>query len=183
MTDFSEKVVAGAAYLDVADPGWAERIVVDNLDLGSGSHCVIGQTMGSYFDGLNKLNLTDHQGIALGFNTPLSSEYEALTAEWIPHIEERQPDPVLPDPVPVRHEIESNFSVKYVVTTDDGGRTPRLVREGQGDVDQTVLIGTSRTSLWRDIGRAFIKLADAKDAGESLLVQPDTSSAGYSIGD
>lgn len=48
MTTITERVAAGAAFLDQADPEWwradVERAIgLDTLDLGSGSRCILGQ--------------------------------------------------------------------------------------------------------------------------------------------
>ena len=43
MTTVTERVAAGAAYLDEHDPGWDAAIDLELLDLGSGDRCILGQ--------------------------------------------------------------------------------------------------------------------------------------------
>ena len=41
-------VQKGAAWLDEYDPGWAQKVNPDNLDLSSSSLCICGQLFGCY---------------------------------------------------------------------------------------------------------------------------------------
>jgi hypothetical protein len=111
MTTIAERVAAGAAFLDEREPGWWERINLDELDLHSACRCVLGQLatdlgyvetgwgniLGRFelrrwrwsyeFDGLPD---TD---VACGFNAggnQAQEEYAALTAEWKRVIEARR---------------------------------------------------------------------------------------------
>lgn len=43
MSTITERVAAGAAFLDEHDPEWWREIDLDALDLGSGARCVLGQ--------------------------------------------------------------------------------------------------------------------------------------------
>lgn len=151
---FEQKVLAGASYLDLAQPGWAEKIDTSDFDMGNSTHCVIGQTMGNYIPGIEQLHISGDQANALGFNTADSADYEALTAAWIPEIEKRQPK------APSRYEIESG-GVKYVL--DGEQPNPTLTRDvGYGD-ESRLLIGTVSTRVYREIGEAFIDLADQRE--------------------
>ena len=44
MTGITERVAAGAAFLDEHDPGWWQRVELPTLDLACEEHCVLGQT-------------------------------------------------------------------------------------------------------------------------------------------
>jgi hypothetical protein len=48
----TERVAAGAAFLDQTEPGWDARIDLDRLDIGSDCGCVLGQLHGSYSSAL-----------------------------------------------------------------------------------------------------------------------------------
>lgn len=108
------KVQAGSAWMASDRPGWykQERIRVGHLDMGSGLHCVMGQTYGAYADGLDALcatypsRMADELASELGFyvdldvpnesvanpddwiryENTLDDAYQALTNAWIEEI-------------------------------------------------------------------------------------------------
>ena len=102
------RVARGAALLDEKLPGWADRIDLDRLDLGSPCRCILGQTWDEgryddddpYFMHVRSLFGTyDQQRDAgLGFNInfgakllrEMDAEYAELTAEWRRVIEARR---------------------------------------------------------------------------------------------
>jgi hypothetical protein len=101
----TERVAAGAAYLDEHHPGWVERIDLSKLNLGECGHCVLGQLFGDFWDapvfGESANPYTEEEfqsvfGLArpLGFAAPKGDDsdasYAALTAEWKRLIEERR---------------------------------------------------------------------------------------------
>lgn len=154
---FTEKVAAGAAYLDAVQPGWAERINLATLDLGSPTRCVIGQSVARYLDGIEELNLSIVEGQALGFAAERASQYEELTQAWIPVIKERQPKPSPPEIV-----VESSRWVSYSLKLNSDGY-PVFNRITGSEPESSTAIGTTDTGLWREIGEAFITLADEQD--------------------
>lgn len=147
------KAIAGAAYLDVTDPNWAERIVVDELDLGSGTHCVIGQAKGGFTSGVADLGLSNDQAVALGFNTNRAALYEALTAAWIPEIKKRQ----VPKAVTI-----SNGAVSYTVQVEDDGYGDNLrISRNSGGATNEMTIRTRDKNVWREVGEAVVELANS----------------------
>jgi hypothetical protein len=44
VSTITERVAAGAAFLDEHNPGWEGAIDLEKLDLGSGDRCILGQT-------------------------------------------------------------------------------------------------------------------------------------------
>lgn len=117
MSAVTERVAAGAAFLDEHDPEWwregVERAIdLDSLDLGSGDLCVLGQRcplelrseedepysmFGSALSGLFGGFRIDEWAMSLGFtcghNLGLDGtdrEWDALTAEWALVIRERR---------------------------------------------------------------------------------------------
>jgi len=44
---FEKQIARGMAWLDENFPGWVEKIVLENLNLGSSCDCVLGQTFGT----------------------------------------------------------------------------------------------------------------------------------------
>ncbi len=56
---YSERVEAGAAFLNVVHPGWFKKIDVEILDLGDACKCVLGELYGGYGDGRDELGLAD----------------------------------------------------------------------------------------------------------------------------
>lgn len=86
------QVEAGAAFLNVAFPGWETRIDVSNLRLADGNVCVLGQLYDDYGDGKKLLGITEKVAIngnglinlteALGFFNDNKSWYPILTRLW-----------------------------------------------------------------------------------------------------
>ena len=85
----------GAALLDKRIPNWHRRINKRQLDIQDYKHCVLGQLFYHYDIGLQALNITNHEGIALGVcagirkNRKRRQRYIILTSEWQKRITER----------------------------------------------------------------------------------------------
>lgn len=96
----TERVAAGAAWLDEHEPGWIKRIDIGVLDISSCANCVLGQVFGDFDDARRDawLNPPEHDrmtdpGRRRGFMTPdpgAFEQYETLTAEWKRFIQERR---------------------------------------------------------------------------------------------
>lgn len=98
----SVRAAAGAVYLDERDPGWHNSIDLDDLDLGCGAKCILGQLYDGYGPGLVAAGIVDsvseHRStdkeVSLGF-LPVSEGDEfftdtvALDEAWIREIEAR----------------------------------------------------------------------------------------------
>lgn len=97
------RVAAGAAVLDIAAPGWDDKINVDQLDLSDTCNCVLGQLADDYDIGIGKLSLENPQAVALGFLDIQDTQdghrfdwdsrdrsYRKLTAAWRKLIEARR---------------------------------------------------------------------------------------------
>ena len=52
MTTIAERVAAGAAFLDEHEPGWADRVNLKRLYIGSTCNCMLGQLRGEYLPGV-----------------------------------------------------------------------------------------------------------------------------------
>lgn len=88
--EVASRVAAGAARLDADQPGWHRNVNVNTLDISSGSRCALGQTYGSYAQGVQRLGLTSGEASSLGFNTTgVHDNFAAITAEWRRLIEAR----------------------------------------------------------------------------------------------
>jgi hypothetical protein len=92
------RVAAGAARLDKHEPGWADRIDLDQLDLSSDCRCVLGQLHGDYGDGLAALCIEFGTGASreLGFNYAVGDPDDLtaeLTAAWRELISRRRAGP------------------------------------------------------------------------------------------
>lgn len=100
MSTITERVAAGAAFLDEREPGWDQRISLDELSIGSSCNCILGQLHGNYTGGLMDLNFLyeDWSDIEFGFMWSsnravlggVDGEVAALTAEWKRVITERR---------------------------------------------------------------------------------------------
>lgn len=84
-------VKAGAAYLDVKDPGWDARIDTSKLNIASSDSCILGQLHGNFVRGLVKLELSEAEarefGVLRDFGGP---GYDRLTKDWVRLIDKRQ---------------------------------------------------------------------------------------------
>ena len=61
-TTMEQRVAAGAALLDQKNPGWRERINVEELQLWSRFQCILGQLYGVYETGLGALGAYGNDG-------------------------------------------------------------------------------------------------------------------------
>lgn len=91
----AQAAAKGAALLDEEAPGWAERIDLPTLDLGSCWTCVLGQIFagpnshpgGPYFTGLHQLGLdTKEAATEHGFAALYLDEDAALGEAWTAEI-------------------------------------------------------------------------------------------------
>lgn len=96
MKTITERVAAGAAWLDQREPGWPERIDLDRLDLRSSGRDILGQLATGQLDEeagarigrwtaiLLHFGLTSGTAAEFGFvrRDWEDEAYEALTAEW-----------------------------------------------------------------------------------------------------
>jgi hypothetical protein len=93
----AERVNAGATWLDQREPGWADRIDLDQLDLGSDCRCILGQLHDNYGDGIDALGIhfLSGQTMQFGFNAWNlgGGEFDELTAAWRELISQRRAGP------------------------------------------------------------------------------------------
>lgn len=99
MSTITDRVAAGAAWLDAERPGWVERIDLDRLDLESPCRCILGQEFGDYFEAIWNEEINTPDTAACGFTVADLAvigraagdrEFAALTAEWRRVITERR---------------------------------------------------------------------------------------------
>jgi hypothetical protein len=100
-----ERVSAGARWLDEVEPGWAERIDLDDFRLADGRRCILGQLYGSFCDGLDTHDLEYDEAEMYGFYLDnLDGKYDhwdegliwiRLEDQWIAEIKSRIPQPAL----------------------------------------------------------------------------------------
>ena len=92
MTTIAERVAAGAAFLDEHEPGWADRVNLKRLYIGSTCNCMLGQLRGEYLPGVRWMRkmAPGVDQVDLGFmfvvdNDDMDAEHDdinGLTAEW-----------------------------------------------------------------------------------------------------
>jgi hypothetical protein len=94
----------GARLLDILKPGWASKIDLSRLDLGSCDACVLGQLFGNYSVGAEVVFAmrkeegscaVDTAAAECGFFLPyeggvLGQRYRPLTDAWKRQIKQRQ---------------------------------------------------------------------------------------------
>lgn len=68
----------GAALLDEADPGWAQRVDPGALHLGDGQACVLGQLHGEYRRGLGRARVIDLSSAPGRFVSPVDLGFQAV---------------------------------------------------------------------------------------------------------
>lgn len=96
-------VERGAQFLDEAEPGWVDRIDLDELDLGSGCNCVLGQLYLSehprtrnkwdaYSRKAEELGIDpdSYQAARLGFMEWGRARFDNMTAAWRREIQKRR---------------------------------------------------------------------------------------------
>jgi hypothetical protein len=69
------------ALLDRKNPGWRDSIVLDELRMGDGEHCVLGQVYGDYDVGMTKL-FTKRKRDAEGFRALAESYGFEVEYDW-----------------------------------------------------------------------------------------------------
>ena len=92
--DVQTRVAAGVAFLDERVPGWLDKVNVDDLQIWSGTQCVLGQIYGEYTLGVAWLRLDTKGAAELGFQAwshetdfvsfmlDTAQQYAALNREW-----------------------------------------------------------------------------------------------------
>jgi hypothetical protein len=98
----------GAAWLDEHDPGWADRVIVERLDIRQPCNCILGQLYST--NGKSGYSrLFDRHGeefmFRLGFDVDeetdavdVYTEFYRLNAEWSRLVVDRQTKPVSTSP-------------------------------------------------------------------------------------
>lgn len=94
--DEETAVEAGAAFLDIRNPGWASKINKDALIMTSTDTCIIGQLYdGGFLAGIAQLGLEEGQDELLGFDVfgydNMFPRYNTLTRLWKAEITKRLP--------------------------------------------------------------------------------------------
>ena len=105
LTYARERAARGAAYLDQVMPGWYRRINADQLDMGNGLTCILGQLYGSFAAGLTGCHLinpstaprTSISPVFLGLlsvqgvcEALQEQDYENLNQAWLEEVNGRQ---------------------------------------------------------------------------------------------
>lgn len=99
MTTATQAAAKGAALLDEEIPGWADRIDLPTLDLGSCTRCVLGQLFSSgrsgweapYALGLHHLSLSVREAVGHGFTTNSAEvTWPQLGEAWADEVLRRQ---------------------------------------------------------------------------------------------
>ncbi|OZC03181.1 hypothetical protein [Rubricoccus marinus] len=107
----SRRAREGAAFLDNADPGWADRVDPRTLVLADGQACVLGQLHGDYRRGLSRSRVLDLSSAPTRFVSPVDLGFQAsgeggqeaerldyafLTRAWREEVRARREGPLAP---------------------------------------------------------------------------------------
>lgn len=117
--EIEARVARGAALLDEKEPGWWEKIRIEELALSSCYRCVIGQLLGNregsvgFVRGVHKLGISDDYWdfgfAAYCYSGPTDESapyWAALTAAWKRLIESRRNPVTLPRTQPLAKAVE-----------------------------------------------------------------------------
>ena len=96
-----KEVRAGMGLMDQADPDWDRRVDLAILSIRSPARCALGQAFGSFFDGLERLQIAHSSAASYGFSLPhytydvaeivdKSRMFRMLDDTWITLIQERR---------------------------------------------------------------------------------------------
>ena len=72
------RATRGAALLDAADAGWADRVDPGSLHLADGRACVLGQLHGDYRQGLRRSRVLDFSSAPGRFVSPVDLGFQAV---------------------------------------------------------------------------------------------------------
>lgn len=79
----TQRVAAGAKFLDNVHYAWANKIDIPSLEMFDGDSCIIGQLYGGYETGLSKLAIKSERAMTYGFEDQYGeTTYDQLTAAW-----------------------------------------------------------------------------------------------------
>ena len=89
--DMEAAVQAGVEYLDENVPEWWRDIDLGVLKMEDCHACIVGQSIGSYFDWLRGSGFTEQQSILMGFDalTTKNSDYRKLEEMWTDVVKEK----------------------------------------------------------------------------------------------
>jgi hypothetical protein len=127
MTMNEERVARGVKLLDIVNPGWHEKINIEELYLRQCWKCVLGQLYGTYSEGILLLPMEMEDAYKFGFNifntndTPLEIHfsYQELEEEWKKQIrakvENEVDEPVLVEKKQIRAKVENEVDEPVLV--------------------------------------------------------------------
>lgn len=96
MTIAQESAARGAQLLDKIEPGWFNHINVGNLDISSGSFCILGQLYGTYEQGIDHHlpgEISAYNSANWGFCLGRNESYADLDMAWLSEIMARRNPP------------------------------------------------------------------------------------------
>lgn len=84
MSDIAtQRVSAGAKFLDSVNYDWANKIDISSLEMYDGDSCIVGQLYGDYETGLSRLGISSTEAMSYGFeDESYEVTYTELTAAW-----------------------------------------------------------------------------------------------------
>lgn len=83
-------VKRGAAWMDEHYPGWIERINLSELDMNNCHRCIIGQTIGDYFQAKFDDDYREEWANEHGFETKKYGDYSKLETAWTEYIRDHR---------------------------------------------------------------------------------------------
>ena len=89
MATVAERAAAGAALLDEREPDWYSKIDCANLEITSGTRCVLGQLYGGYGVGVTRLGLGYYMDMG-GYSYGFTGASEELNEAWREEIAQRR---------------------------------------------------------------------------------------------
>jgi hypothetical protein len=88
---YPNTIEGAVAVLNIARPGWREKIDVEKLDMGEWANCILGQVFGDYYKGFKELfdsPASEYEWVSYGRDEVFGSR--ASIKAWIKFIEQGQ---------------------------------------------------------------------------------------------
>lgn len=89
-SQLTARVRRGAKLLDKKMPGWYRKVKLTTLDMSYCHECVLGQTHGHYFDGMQGLDVSLGNSSRYGFSDAQDKNFPKLDLLWKAEIRARR---------------------------------------------------------------------------------------------
>ncbi len=85
MGQFTNRVQRGITFLDGREPGWVDKIDLEEFQISNCTRCVLGQVFGAYNSALSELGDAKPWDLGFALSNP-DGDWDGLQAEWVKQI-------------------------------------------------------------------------------------------------